>query len=512
MLSIPAELARGALDAAPDAMIIIDASGIVRYANRQVSALFGHPHDEIIGQSVERLMPERFRRRHVGHREGYAGNVRVRPMGAGLDLFGLRQDGVEFPIEISLSPIQDSAGVLVAAAIRDVTDRRRAQAELVVARQVAEQAREAADRANSAKSRFLATASHDLRQPLQTLALLNGTMRRMIGDAELLEANSQQEQAIGAMSRLLNALLDISKLESGTIKPEPTDFEVSGMFEELHREFSRSASDKGLLLQFEPGRHIAHCDPSLVEQVLRNLVSNAIKYTRQGLVRLRCLEEGRLVRIEVLDTGIGIPADQIPYIFDEFYQVGVPTHSLRDGYGLGLNIVKRIVNLLKLQLDVRSEVGKGSVFTLSLPAGLDRAGVADVGTDRASASPAPPAAPEHVLLVEDDPAVRNATRMLLRVEGYRVTAVATIAEALQSAEREDIDLLITDYHLAGDEIGTALITALRNRLGSVLKAVLITGDTSSAVKELPSDPYLRVASKPINADALLTLMRSFPAK
>ena len=512
MLSIPAELARAALEAAPDAMIIIDASGIVRYANRQVSALFGYPHAEIIGQSVERLMPERFRSRHVGHREGYTSNVRVRPMGVGLDLFGLRQGGVEFPIEISLSPIRDGDAVLVAAAIRDVTDRKRVEAELVVARQVAEQARETADRANSAKSRFLATASHDLRQPLQALALLNGTMRRMIGDAELLEANSHQEQAIGAMSRLLNALLDISKLESGTIKPEPTDFKVAALFEELNREFSRSAADKGLQLQIEPSRHIAHCDPSLVEQVLRNLVSNAIKYTRQGLVRLRCLDESRLVRIEILDTGIGIPDDQIPYIFDEFYQVGVPGHSLRDGYGLGLNIVQRIVNLLKLHLDVRSEIGKGSVFTLSLPAGMDRVGVADVESDRASASPPPLAAQEHVLLVEDDPAVRNATRMLLRVEGYRVTAVATIAEALQSAETEDIDLLITDYHLAENEIGTALITALRNKLGSTLKAVLVTGDTSSVVKELPLDPYLRVASKPIKADALLTLMRSFPPK
>ena len=510
MLSIPAELARDALEAAPDAMIIIDAGGIVRYANRQVSALFGYAHDEIIGQNVERLMPERFRSRHVGHREGYTSNVRVRPMGVGLDLFGQRQNGEEFPIEISLSPIQDRERVLVAAAIRDVTDRKRVEAEVVIARQVAEQAREAADRANLAKSRFLATASHDLRQPLQTLALLNGTMRRLISDVELLEANSQQEQAIAAMSRLLNALLDISKLESGMIKPESTDFRVAGLFEELNREFSRSASDKGLQLQIEPSLHVAHCDPALVEQVLRNLVSNAIKYTRRGLVRMRCLAESPLVRIEILDTGIGIPSDQIPLIFDEFYQVGVPTHSLRDGYGLGLNIVQRIVNLLQLDLEVRSEVGKGSVFTLSLPEGTDRTWVADVASPRAPDARAPPATQQHVLLVEDDPAVRNATRMLLKVEGYRVTAVATIAEAVQSAETQAIDLLITDYHLAGNEIGTALITALRNRLGSNLKAILVTGDTSSAVKELPSDPYLRIASKPIKADALLALMRAFP--
>jgi two-component system, sensor histidine kinase len=510
MLTIPADLARDALEAAPDAMIIIDASGVVRYANRQVSVLFGYAHDEIIGQNVERLMPERFRSRHVRHREGYTSNVRVRPMGAGLDLFGQRQNGEEFPIEISLSPIQDGKQVLIAAAIRDVTDRKRVEAEVIVAREVAEQARETADRANLAKSRFLATASHDLRQPLQTLALLNGTLRRMVIDAESLQAISQQEQAIGAMSRLLNALLDISKLESGTIKPEAVEFTVAGLFEALDQEFSRAAADKGLQLQIETSAHIAHCDPALVEQVLRNLVSNAIKYTPQGLVCLRCRSAPPLVQIEILDTGIGIPADQIPYIFDEFYQVGVPTHSLREGYGLGLNIVQRIVSLLDLHLDVRSEVGKGSVFTLSLPAGVDRVRAAGVASDRASVSPPPLTARQHLLVVEDDPAVRDATRMLLRAEGYQVTAVSTIAEALQSAETEDIDLLITDYHLAGNETGTALIAALRDKLGNTLKAVLVTGDTSSAVKELPSDPYLRVASKPIRADALLTLLRTFP--
>jgi two-component system, sensor histidine kinase len=189
----------------------------------------------------------------------------------------------------------------------------------------------------------------------------------------------------------------------------------------------------------------------------------------------------------------------------------VATHSLRDGYGLGLNIVQRIVRLLDLRLDVRSEVGKGSVFTLLLPAGRGQACAAVVGSDQAAVLPPAAASRQHVLLVEDDPAVRDATRMLLRVEGYLVTAVSTIAEALRSAETQTVDLLITDYHLGGNEIGTALITALRKTLGSALKTVLITGDTSSAVKDLPSDPYLRVASKPIKADELLTLLRTFPS-
>jgi len=314
MLSIPPELARSALEAAPDAMIIIDGFGTIRYTNRQVSALFGYPHEEIIGLSIEHLLPERFRARHVGHRQQYTSNIRVRPMGAGLQFHGRRMDGTEFPVEISLSPIQDGDHMLVAAAIRDVTDGKRIQAELIAARESAEHAREIADRANQGKSRFLATASHDLRQPLQTLSLLNGTLRRTVSDPDATEALSQQELAIGAMSRLLNALLDISKLESGAIKPEPTDFTVAEIFEELRSDFAAVAANKGLKLQIEHCTDCVHSDPSLVEQILRNLVSNAIKYTRQGWIQLRCLHEAALVRIEVLDTGVGIPANQLAYI------------------------------------------------------------------------------------------------------------------------------------------------------------------------------------------------------
>ena len=335
MLSAPPNLAQKALEAAPDAIIIIDGFGTIRYTNRQVSALFGYPHGEIIGHRIEHLMPERYRGRHIGHREQYVNNIRIRPMGAGLELYGRRKDGTQFPVEISLSPIEEGDHVLVAAAIRDVTDRKRVQAELVVARESAEQAREIADRANMGKSRFLATESHDLRQPLQTLSLLNGTLRRVVRDPDATDALSQQEQAIGAMSRLLNALLDISKLESGAIKPEPTDFTVAALFEELRSDFASVAANKGLNLRIEPCTGCVHSDPSLVEQILPNLVSNAIKYTRQGWIQLRCLHEAALIRIEVLDTGIGIPSNQLAYIYDEFYQVGVATNTSRDGYGLG---------------------------------------------------------------------------------------------------------------------------------------------------------------------------------
>ena len=493
------DLIQNALESAPDAIVISDAGGTIVFASRQVAALFGYDPREIVGGNVEQLLPERFRAGHVAHRRSFAANPGLRPMGTGLELYGRRKNGSEFPVEISLSPI--AGAQLTTAAIRDVTERKRIETELV-------SAREQANRANLAKSRFLATASHDLRQPLQTLALLNGTLRRVVAHQGALAAISQQEQAINAMSRLLGALLDISKLESGAIKPDITDFTVDALFEEMRREFGNVAASKGLTLEVETEPLTVHSDRSLIEQVLRNLVSNAIKYTREGWVSLRSLKQGELVRMEVLDTGIGIPTDQILHIYDEFYQVGVAPNTSRDGYGLGLSIVQRIVRLLELELEVRSEVGKGSAFTLTLPASTHRTVSSTPGLPLRTGNGHAPNRRPHVLLVEDDAAVRDATGLLLRTENYVVTAVTSLAEALAAAGDADyLDVVITDYHLGEGETGMQVIERLRARLGESLKAVLVTGDTSSAMRELPRHPLTRLASKPMQADELLNLLR-----
>jgi two-component system, sensor histidine kinase len=408
----------------------------------------------------------------------------------------------------SFAPIRDENGSIVGSVVsaRDITERRRAQ-EAMRAREMLEQARDAAVRANEGKSRFLAAASHDLRQPLQAIELLNGTLRRLVTDQNAIEVLSQQDQAIDAMSRLLNALLDISKLESGAVKPKRINFSLGDVLDELRTEFASMAAEKGLRLEVEMSEHVVYSDPSLVEQILRNLVSNALKYTREGSVRLCCRRDAAQIRIDVIDTGVGIPADQLPYIYDDFYQVGVPVNSVRDGYGLGLSIVKHLVKLLSLKLDARSEAGRGSIFSLVLPANSGQ----DVTAYRArTASPVSRSRQidePRILLVEDNSSVQRAMCRLLGLEGYRITPVASLSEALQHVQKGNgVDLLICDYHLSGGETGTQVIAALRNILGVSLRALLTTGDTSSAIKQLPDDPYLRFTTKPIKVDELLTLL------
>jgi len=494
------ELIRSILDSAPDAMVVIDRTGIIILANQQVTELFGYDRADLVGQGVEILLPRRFHARHVMHRQQYAASGRRRPMGTGLDLFASRKDGSEFPVEICLSPITDGVNALVVAAIRDVSDRQRVQMEL-------REARATAESANLAKGRFLATASHDLRQPLQTLALLTGGLRRVVRDDDQREALVQAEQAIGAMGRLLNALLDISKLESGVVKTEIMDFTVTTLFEELRAEFAGVAASKGLELSIKSSDNAVRSDPSLLGQVLRNLISNAIKYTRAGGVQLRASSQQAFVRIEVCDTGIGIPADQLAHIYEEFFQVGGSPYTVRDGYGLGLSIVQRIVRLLDLKLEVTSEIGKGSTFSLTVPTSRvsvlrEAAPFADPGATAGVSARRP-----HVLLVEDDQAVRRATNMLLKVAGYRVTEAACLSQAIAEArEHRTLDLLITDYHLGSTETGMNVITAVRAEVSPDLKALLVTGDTSSAVKHLEHDANTRIASKPINADEFLRLL------
>jgi CheY-like chemotaxis protein len=248
---------------------------------------------------------------------------------------------------------------------------------------------------------------------------------------------------------------------------------------------------------------------ALVSQVLRNLISNAAKYTNRGEVLLRCSADGERARIDVQDTGIGMSPEELSRIYEEFYQVSVPANASREGYGLGLSIVSRIVKLLDLKLTVRSQPGEGSVFSFFLPLAK-----APLTRQEIPVEPSQAAAREgvHVLLVEDDPGVRNATRLLLKSEGYRVTVAASLAEAIERAtENADIKLLISDYHIGRDETGVQVVSSVREIIAADLKAVLINGDTSPKMRGLYRVGDVRIVNKPINADELLGVLTTLLA-
>jgi PAS domain S-box-containing protein len=424
-----------------------------------------------------------------------------------------KDSGETWIASYSFGPIRDDEGSIVGsvASARDVTEQKRVE-NAARAAAAAERARDSAVRAKERSSRFLAAASHDLRQPLQTIELLNATLRRLVTDRDAADLLAQQDQAVDSMSRLLNALLDVSKLESGVVKPEPSHFRVATIFDALRVEFTGVAADKGLRLEFEMCDDAVYSDQALVEQILRNLVSNAIKYTHEGWVRVRCTHDAEFVRVIVMDSGVGIAAEHLPQIYDAFYQIGVAANSSREGYGLGLSIVQRLVKLLAVKLEVRSEVGSGSVFSLILPASKPHH-VSHEPVTKAAAVMGPRASgAARILLVEDNVSVRRAMSRLLALEGFNVTQVASLSGALQHVhEGGVVDLLICDYHLSGGETGTQVVAALREILGNSLPALLTSGDTSSAIKQLPRDPYLRFTSKPIKAEELVGLLRALLA-
>jgi protein-histidine pros-kinase len=490
---------RNVLESAPDAMIIVDEQGKIAIVNAQVETMFGYERQEILGRKIETLLPERSREQHVSHRERFVRDPKLRPMGKGLDLLAKRKDGSEFPVEISLSPVRTGGVGFVSSVIRDVTERKRMQDEIIAARREAE-------RANKANSAFLAAASHDLRQPVQALSLLNGALRRTVKDERALEMIDSQQHSLTAMTNLLNSLLDISRLDAGAVSPELEDFPIRRLIDRLSDEFARQAQHNGLEFSSLSNDSVVCSDPNLLAEIIQNLVSNAIRYTDKGGVTLECIETEGQCRIDVTDTGIGIEEDQIDAIFGEFHQCKAPGAS-KEGFGLGLAIVKRLAELLEVQIAVVSNVGKGSCFSITVPT---VAGALAVGEEEVrDMSGIEAFSTGLVILIEDDVNVANAWGLLLEAEGFRVAtaASATEARALIKHLDESPALLVSDYHLLDGSTGVEAVSAIREFFDKQIPAFIVSGDTSKVVKEARLIDNCTLLSKPVDTNRLLAAAR-----
>ena len=507
------EIAERIIQQSPDALLLVDGGGRIAYVNEAVTRLFGYAADELVGQTIELLVPDRARGLHDRYRQGFALVPAAREMGARIvALAGRRQDGTEFPAEIRLAPVledpgqvgpraveggRNGGGGLVLAAVRDVTDRRRMTDELRAARAEA-------DSANKAKSRFLATASHDLRQPLQTLQLLNATLARRLADDTSLDLVQRQQAALDSMADLLDALLDVTKLEAGALRPNFVVVPVADVFADLQRQFQDMATAQGLTLQMPATTECLRTDRVLFRQLFQNLLTNALQYTRAGGVTVDLEREPERVTIRVTDTGVGIPEAEIDRIFDEYYRANTPGDRPR-GFGLGLTIVRQIGQVLGFLVHVESEVGRGTTFAVHIP------GAQFVEAATGPAVP-PGAALERldvpkpaVLVIEDDAAVRDALQLLLTLDGYptQVADSAAVAEALFAHHGAEIDLVISDYQLGNGRNGLELLEKLRGMAGRDLPAVILSGDTSPGLARIQTVSRVVLLRKPVNARQLI---------
>ncbi|WP_448203317.1 PAS domain S-box protein [Azospirillum sp. sgz302134] len=360
-----------------------------------------------------------------------------------------------------------------------------------------------------AKERFMAAASHDLRQPAQALMLLSGLLLKEPMQEEARRIASQLRDTVTSLGGLLDCLLDISKLEAGLITPSLGAVDVGTIMERLHGEFATVAASSNLVLRTVPAHLGLRTDGALLERVLRNLLTNAIRYTHQGRVLFGVRRRGRTLRIEVWDTGIGIAENQIDRIFQDFYQVGNAARDRREGLGMGLSIAKRLVHMLGGSIDVTSRLGQGSCFAVTLPmeAGAQpRPGAAAATEDDADGAVDGNGA--EVLLVEDDAVIRMALALMLEGWGYRVTDAGSVAEALELMDGDwEPALVLTDYRLPDGGTGLMLMDTLRRRLGRDMPGVLLTGDTSSDRLREAAGAQCALLHKPIQPQDLHRVVR-----
>ncbi|MGF1609096.1 MAG: PAS domain-containing protein [Kiloniellales bacterium] len=485
------------LDYSPLALYLTDSDGRLLLVNRRFEEWFGISNDAAIGKRLAELFGEEDSHclEQLDQEVLRYGSVR---QSEATKVLG---DGTLRNTMIAKFPVFDGHGGVLGtgSAEIDITDLKSAQRAL-------QSAKEEADRASTAKSRFLAAASHDLRQPLHALNLLIEAMLDEADESGREAITSAMRQATSSMGEMLNALLDISQLDAGTIRPEPQNFRIGPFLEEMARTVATRAAAKGLELRVVPSRAIVRSDRTLLGRIVENLLSNAVRYTAEGKILLGCRRRGERLCIEVHDSGIGIPQEHVGKIFEEYFQLGNQARDRSKGLGLGLAIVERLSRILDHPVTVRSYPGKGSCFAVEVPLGQlgeSEARPPDGALNRTRLRG------HAVLLIEDDSLVMEWTQRLLRSWEMTVWTANTSAEIRRRIEEagDDINLIIADLRLPCGESGLDLIHHAREALGAPVPAIVTTGDTSPELPRLCADAGCSLLHKPIAPAKLRSLVR-----
>ncbi|MBI5164185.1 MAG: PAS domain S-box protein [Magnetospirillum sp.] len=489
---------RAIVDTAVDAFVVIDERGKMLAFNPAAERIFGYGAAEAVGQDVTLLMPEAERPRHSGALARYRRTGEKRVIGIGREVQGRRKDGTTFPLDLAIAEWFDGGRRYFTGMMRDITARKEAEAEIARARDEALAAKAEAERASVAKSKFLAAASHDLRQPVQSLILLSSLLRERTAGSSLTQIVAPLDQSIAALNGMLGGLLDVSRLDAGVVEAHVEDLALHDLVGRLAAEYTSLAGQKGLRLRWHCPRSHVRTDPQLIERILRNLLDNALKYTRSGGILVGCRRRGGEWRVDVVDTGVGISDTHLDGIFEEFFQVDNPARDRTKGLGLGLSIVRRLARLIGGRVGVASRPGRGSRFSLTLPSAesamprLPQAAPQEVGHTRL------------ILIVDDEPIIRLSLQLLLEGWGHRVVTAANADEAILRADETDcrLNAILADYRLGESMTGVDVVQAIHRRCGRAIPAVIVTGDTARERIQEVQRSGLGIMHKPVAADEL----------